>query len=101
MLHRIVFSPEAQDDLIELYDYIAEHASPDVALAYLTRIEACCLGLATFPERGTRRDDLAPGLRTLGFERRVTIAFQVDRHAVMIARILYGGRDLGGAFEGD
>jgi toxin ParE1/3/4 len=59
------------------------------------RIEAYCLGFADFPERGTRRDDLMPGLRVIGFERRVTIAFHVDARTVTVDRILYGGRDLG------
>jgi toxin ParE1/3/4 len=39
------------------------------------RIETYCFGLTDFPERGTMRDDLWPGLRTVGFERRATIAF--------------------------
>ena len=48
---------------------------------------------ATFPERGTRRDDLAPGIRTIGFERRATIAFAVSADTVRIVRVFYGGRD--------
>jgi toxin ParE1/3/4 len=59
-----------------------------------------CLGFATFPERGTRRDDLRPGLRTIGFGRRVTIAFHVSDDRVTIDRILYAGRDLARAFGG-
>ncbi len=101
MAHRIVFSPEAQADLVELYDYIAEHGSPERALAYVERIEATCRGLATFPERGTRRDDLRPGLRVIGLARRVTIAFHVGAETVMIDRILYGGRDLPAALAED
>lgn len=95
MLHKVGYSPAAKRDLEELYDFIAERASPEIALAYLLRIEARCLDLARFPERGTRRDDLEPGLRTMGFERRVTIAFHVDATSVTIDRVLYGGRDLG------
>src|ERR1051326_6309833 len=45
-------------------------------------------------ERGTRRDDLRPGLRVAGFERRITIAFHVDAETLVIDRILYGGRDI-------
>jgi toxin ParE1/3/4 len=45
-------------------------------------------------ERGTRRDDIRVGLRVVGFERRVTIAFHVDPKRVTIDRILYGGREL-------
>ena len=69
------------------------------AFAYTERIATRCLGLADFPERGTRRDDLYPGLRTIGFERRVTIAFTVAADAVTILRVLYGGRDLEAAFD--
>ncbi|MDZ4366104.1 MAG: type II toxin-antitoxin system RelE/ParE family toxin [Afipia sp.] len=47
-----------------------------------------------FPERGTRRDDLSPGLRIVGFERRVTIAFVVEEDEVIVLNILYGGREL-------
>jgi toxin ParE1/3/4 len=50
--------------------------------------------LQTFPERGRRRDELLPGLRIVGFERRVSIAFHVANRVVTIDRVLYGGRDL-------
>ncbi|HVB67561.1 MAG TPA: type II toxin-antitoxin system RelE/ParE family toxin [Acetobacteraceae bacterium] len=61
-VHSVSLAPEAQTDLIELYAYIAAHGSPERALAYVERIEVACRGLATFPERGTRRDDIRPGL---------------------------------------
>jgi toxin ParE1/3/4 len=51
------------------------------------------MALATFPERGTRRDELLPGLRTIGFERSATIAFRVLKSQVEIVTIAYGGRD--------
>jgi toxin ParE1/3/4 len=92
---KVLFSPEAARDLVELYEYVSENASAARALAYLERIEAYCAGFADLPERGTRRDDLRPGLRTVGFERRITIAFHVSDASITIDRILYGGRDLG------
>ena len=95
---RVVYSPAARRDLEDLYDYIADRASPQIAFTYLSRIEANCLDFADFPERGTRRDDLEPGLRIVGFERRVTIAFHVSETAVTIDRIFYGGRDFGRAY---
>jgi toxin ParE1/3/4 len=91
--YEIRFRPHAEDDLIGLYDYVARERGRGVAAAYLDRIEAACRGLATFPQRGTRRDDIRPGLRTIGFERRVTIAFQVRKTDVVIVRIFYGGRE--------
>ena len=91
--YEVSFRPRAEADLLGLYEYIAEEAGTAVAGAYVDRIEAACLALATFPERGTRRDDLRPGLRTIGFERRATIAFLVLQDEVVIVRIFYGGQD--------
>ena len=95
----VLFSPEARDDLFALYDWIAAAASPDAALSYVERIEAYCLGFAHASERGHRRDDIRLGLRIVGFERRVTIAFTVDETRVVILRVFYGGRNWEGAFE--
>ncbi len=96
MAHKVVFAPEALDDLRSLYNIIADGASPERALGYVEGLQRYCLGLADFPERGTRRDAIRPGLRTLGYRRRVTIAFHVTDTAVVIDRLLYGGRDLEG-----
>ena len=94
MTAEVVFREAAQTDLFELYRYIADQVGRARAGAYIDRIEAACLQLAEFPERGTRRDELRPGLRTIGFERRATIVFSIDEGTVVIGRILYGGRDL-------
>lgn len=99
MTHEVVFAPEAQLDLLDLYDAIAEGGGGERALAYVERVQAACLRLATFPERGTRRDDVRPGLRLIGFERRAVIAFHVGAGRVTIDRVLYGGRDLGTVFS--
>jgi toxin ParE1/3/4 len=87
------FRPLAQADLFALYSYIAREAGRAVAGGYIDRIEAACLALEIFSERGTRRDDIYPGLRTMGFERRATIAFLVLDDEVVGLRIFYGGRD--------
>src|SRR3989304_3826827 len=90
---KVGFRPRAEADLFGLYRYIAEEAGHEVAGAYVERIEAACMALETFPKRGTRRDDIRPGLRTIGFEQRATIVFQVLEAAVIIVRIFYGGQD--------
>ena len=43
--------------------------------------------------RETKRAGSRPGLRIVGFERRVTIAFSVDEGTVTILRLFYGGQD--------
>ncbi len=79
MNYRVFFSPEAQADLVELYDYIAESSGEDRALGYVGRIEEWINRLESFPEIGSQRDDIRPGLRVAGFERRVSIASRWGR----------------------
>lgn len=66
-------------------------------MRYIDRIEQSCRSLTMFPERGTRRDDLRPGLHIYGFERRAVIAFHLSEDVVTILRILYGGWEVGSA----
>jgi toxin ParE1/3/4 len=98
---QVFFTPEAQDDLLDLYDYVADRSSSTRALRYIERIEKTCMSLHTLPERGTRREDLLPGLRVMGFEHRVQIAFEVRPKSVAILRVLYGGRSVELAFRQD
>lgn len=89
----VILAPEARDDLIALYDWIAAAAHPRTALGYIERIEAFLEGMRVASERGTRRDDIRPGLRIVSFERRVTVAFTVDTASVVVLRIFYAGRN--------
>ena len=65
MAHEVVFAPEAQSDLLDIYDYIAVRSAPARALGFTERLVSYC-----------------------------TIAFHVTTDTVIIDRILYGGRDL-------
>jgi toxin ParE1/3/4 len=91
--YKVTFRPKAEADLLALYRYIAGESGAVRAGDYVSRIEKACMALATFPKRGTRRDDIATGLRTIGFERRVTIAFRVLKDAVEIVAIAYADRN--------
>jgi plasmid stabilization system protein ParE len=62
--HRVVFSPEALQQLNDLLDYIADRASPAIAMGYTDGIVSYCESLSTFPHRGNQRDDVRPSLRT-------------------------------------
>ncbi len=93
MALEVFFRPQAEADLLALYRYIAEASGLVNAGNYIDRIEVACMSLGTFPNRGTRRDDLTPGLRTVALERRVTIAYRVLKTRVEIVTIAYAGRD--------
>jgi plasmid stabilization system protein ParE len=93
MNYRVVFSPEAEEQLTALYRYIAEAASPDVAARYTEAIITYCESLCTFPHRGAKRDDVRPGLRVTHYKKRTVIAFDVAADVVSIIGVFYGGRD--------
>jgi toxin ParE1/3/4 len=95
----MIFAEAAKADLDDIFAWIADRAGLEVALAYTSRIEHFCREMMPFPQRGTSRDDIRPGLRTLGFERRATIAFTVKGDELIILRILYAGRSLDLAFD--
>lgn len=95
------FAPEALHQLDALETYIAGAGSPTVAARYVDGIVDCCEKLRTFPYQGTRRDDIRPGLRTFGYRRRVTIAFEVADGTANILGVFYGGQDYEAALRDD
>jgi toxin ParE1/3/4 len=99
MIYRVIYTPEAEAQLLALYFYIAGAASPEIASKYTDDIVSHCENLATFPLRGTVQDEVRPGLRTVGYKKRVTIAFDVTDDVVTIYGIFYGGRDFEAALR--
>ena len=95
----VVWRPAARGDLLALYDWIADRADLETAFAYASKIEALGERLADFPNRGTPRDDLVPGMRTVPYRRRVTIAYRVLEDRVEILRLLQSGQDWDALFE--
>ncbi|MBA4109779.1 MAG: plasmid stabilization protein [Leptothrix sp. (in: Bacteria)] len=93
MSYRVVFSPEAEAQLVALYGYIAAAASPDIAARYTEAIVSYCESLSTFPHRGNVRDDVRPGLRITNYKKRAVIAYDVGAEMVSIIGIFYGGQD--------
>jgi plasmid stabilization system protein ParE len=95
----LVFLPEAQGDLDDLYEWIADSGGERIARHFVDRLRTFCDNIALAPERGQRRDDLMPGLRFAGYRRRATIAFTIEERAVVIIRVLYRGRDVDALFR--
>ena len=93
MRYTVVFTPEAEEQLVELYRYIAQAASPEIAQRYTDAIVMYCEGLQAFPHRSNRRDDIRPGLRITNYKGRTVIAFDVAAGLVSIIGVFYGGQD--------
>jgi toxin ParE1/3/4 len=96
---RVIFTPLAARQIDSLHEFIAASSGESRADGYISRIIGFCTGLKTFPLRGQKRDDWLPGLRTIGLERRITIAFVVTTEAVLIEGIFHGGQDFESFFE--
>jgi len=93
MSYRVIFTPEAEEQLAALYRYISEAASPDIAAQYTEAIMNYCESLGTFPHRGTMREDVRSGLRITNYQKRAVIAFDVDADLVSIIGVFYGGQN--------
>ena len=91
--YRVVFSPESEEQLARLEGYIAAAASPTIAANYTDAIITYCESLCIFPLRGTKRDDIRPGLRITNYRGRTVIAFEVSGDTVSIIGVFYGGQD--------
>lgn len=90
---RVSYRPDALADLQNIYRFIADGSrSHSVAAGFVTRIMARCRAIGDAPLGGRLRADLAPGLRTVPFERSVVITYVVGKE-VEITNVFYGGRD--------
>jgi plasmid stabilization system protein ParE len=91
--YRVTYSPEAQQQLTDIFLWVANQSSSEAAERFVLSVYDFCDSLSTFPHRGIARDDLYPEMRTLGFRRRVMIAFIISEREVEIYGVYYGGRD--------
>lgn len=101
MSYRVVFSPEAEEQLVNLFHYIAGAASAGTAACYTNAVVSYCESLHQSPLRGTRRDDVRPGLRVTNYKKRTVIAFDVTDDTVSIIGIFYGGQDYESLLDND
>ena len=93
MAHKVRYRPRARLDLKEIYDWVAERADPGTDEAYVQRLQDACDKLSEFPARGSPRDELEPGLRSIPLSGRATAFYRVEGRTVRIIRILRAGRD--------
>lgn len=96
------FRPTALADLEAIFRSVLQiSASPIVARRYIERIRARCRHIATLPLAGRPREDLAPGLRSVAFERRIVILYRVIKDSIEITNIFHGARDYAALYRHD
>jgi toxin ParE1/3/4 len=93
----VLFTEDAERDLEELYDYIAEHDTPGNAAHVLDRIEETLERLNAFPERGSHpKELLALGIRDYRqtFFKPYRIIYRIVERRVYVYLIVDGRRDM-------
>jgi len=101
--YKVSLKPDAIADLQTIYEYIAlEKGMPEVAWAYIQRLEKSCNKLENAPLRGQKRDDLRKNLRIVPIDKNAVAAFEVDEDAqlVTILNIFHGGQDYDAIMKG-
>lgn len=93
-MFRVIYTAECRAQLKDLRDYIAARESKRVAGRYMARLKAFCDELAVAPHRGEHREGIKFGQRSIGFEKRVSVVFEVveAEKVVNIAGIRYAGQ---------
>ena len=97
MRHTVLLTPDAENDLEEIYNYIADHDSIASAKYVLDRLMETAKTLATFPERGSvPRELLALGGREHRqiFFKPYRLIYRVEAKHVEIYLIADGRRDM-------
>lgn len=91
-MSQVIRSPEAEDDLAEIWLYVAED-NIEMADRLLDRLNQKAQSLLSFPEMGRERAELAPSLRSIS-EASYLIFYRIAGRDIEIVRVLHGARDL-------
>jgi toxin ParE1/3/4 len=95
---RLIWSPEAESDLFDIWDFASLANKVDHAEGVLREIERAADLLSRWPEFGRARDTLRAGIRSLHVNRH-TIFYRVKDNAVQIVRVLDERRDIETTFN--
>lgn len=96
MTGRVVYTPEAEQQLDRLDDWISDKASPATAGEFVRAVMDHCEEILVFPLAGRDRD-VRPGMRTTTFWKRTVVAYAVDESedevVVSVLGVFSGGQD--------
>ena len=95
MTFQIRYHPLAKSDLKRIARYVSDYAGTEIGASKAGEIAEAIDTLAERPYRGTRRDELAPGLRLLPASKKGNVIFSIDEtsRTVTIIAITYAGQD--------
>ncbi len=97
MNYKVFLISDAEEDIFEIYNYVAINDSPGNADKLFEKLQETCLKLDTFPERGHIPPELER-IKVLGFLeihfKPYRIIYQIRNKEVYIHCVLDGRREL-------
>jgi toxin ParE1/3/4 len=97
MKYEVFIIADAEEDLYEIYNYVAVYDSVEKAEKLLTKLEETCNSLSTFPKRGHIPPELER-IAVLDYReihyKPYRIIYQIIESVVYIHCVLDGRRDL-------
>jgi toxin ParE1/3/4 len=95
---QLEWAPAAKRDVLDIWHYFADVASPELADTLLRNIERASTQLADHPFSGRPRGDISPGVRSI-LAHPYVIFYRVTASTIEIARVLHERRDVATAFK--
>jgi len=92
---RLLLSPLAEADLIEIGDFISA-GNPQRARSFVLELQIFMSNIAANPRIGRSRNDLRKGLRSLpfvGYSYTIYYRALPKRQGIKVERVLHGARD--------
>ncbi len=94
---RLFIRPQAENDLDEIWLYIAQD-NPQNADKFLDLIQETCVVISGYPSMGEVRDKLLAGLRSFPVGNYM-VFYLPQKDGVDVVRVLHGSRDLQPVFQ--
>jgi toxin ParE1/3/4 len=91
-MYEVTIRLEAEQDLADIYDNIAER-SPIAAMRFVDGIRELAMSLTELPRRGKPLEEFGPETRMLIYRSRAIVVHRVMEHTVDVTRVFYRGRD--------
>ena len=97
MMHRVLIIADAEEDILDIYRYVARNDSPATAKDLLEKLRQACESLSASPERGR----VPPEFERIGVSeyreihfKPYRVIYQVAKRQVFVYCVLDGRRDL-------
>lgn len=95
MRYRVIRHPLVDRDIARIAAFLLKYTTPRSVADKIARLDSDVSALRQYPHRGTRRDDIAPGLRAIPSAGKGVIAFEIHEEArvVRILSVTWAGAD--------